>query len=128
MKKQQRDEAERARQALLHRKFTPSTANVNGETQLQLDGALDFSERLDSAHSNIDNSLEQGRLTLLSLKSQGELLKTIRTKMITMGNFLGLSSTVIHSIERRTTSDWWLLFGGMIVTLVVMFVLYKWLV
>jgi Golgi SNAP receptor complex protein 2 len=48
--------------------------------------------------------------------------------MISMGNMLGLSSTVIHSIERRSSSDWWLLFGGMLVTLILMFVLYKWLV
>jgi Golgi SNAP receptor complex protein 2 len=48
--------------------------------------------------------------------------------MISMGNMLGLSSTVIHSIERRSASDWWLLFGGMIVTLIIMFMLYKWLV
>lgn len=72
--------------------------------------------------------LEQGRLALMSLQLQGATLKNIRKKMISMGNVLGLSSTVIHSIERRTAGDWWILFGGMLVTLVVMFFLYKWLV
>jgi len=72
--------------------------------------------------------LEQARLTISSLRFQGASLKNIHKKMISMGNMLGLSSTVIHSIERRSASDWWLLFGGMIVTLIIMFMLYKWLV
>jgi Golgi SNAP receptor complex protein 2 len=72
--------------------------------------------------------LEQARLTISSLQFQGASLKNIHKKMISMGNMLGLSSTVIHSIERRSASDWWLLFGGMIVTLIIMFMLYKWLV
>jgi Golgi SNAP receptor complex protein 2 len=62
------------------------------------------------------------------MRFQGSTLKNIHKKMISMGNMLGLSSTVIHSIERRTASDWWILLGGMLVTLIVMFVLYKWLV
>ncbi|CAF4445674.1 unnamed protein product, partial [Rotaria magnacalcarata] len=75
-----------------------------------------------------DSYLEQARLTLESLQFQGSTLKEIRKKMISMGNVLGLSSTVIHSIERRSAGDWWILFGGMLATLIVMFVLYKWLV
>ena len=76
----------------------------------------------------MDGLLEQARSTLSNIQFQGSVLKNIHKKMISMGNMLGLSSTVIHSIERRTTSDWWILFGGMLVTLIIMFALYRWLV
>jgi Golgi SNAP receptor complex protein 2 len=128
VKKQQRDEYERQRELLLHRKFTPSNPDSNGATHINLDHSLDYSERLDSTHARVDGILEQARLTLDNLRTQGVTFKNIHKKMISLGNMLGLSSTVIHSIERRTASDWWILFGGMIVTLIIMFVLYKWLV
>jgi Golgi SNAP receptor complex protein 2 len=128
LKKQQRAETERQRELLLHRKIPSSNAESNGETHIHLDHSLDFSQRLDTTHAHVDGFLEQARLTLTSLQFQGSTLKNIRKKMISMGNMLGLSSTVIHSIERRSSSDWWLLFGGMLVTLILMFVLYKWLV
>ncbi|CAF1052490.1 unnamed protein product [Rotaria magnacalcarata] len=127
-KKQQREEAERQRELLLHRKFTSSAVTSNGATHINLDHSLDYSQRLDSTHAHVDSYLEQARLTLESLQFQGSTLKEIRKKMISMGNVLGLSSTVIHSIERRSAGDWWILFGGMLATLIVMFVLYKWLV
>jgi Golgi SNAP receptor complex protein 2 len=76
----------------------------------------------------VDGILEQARLSFSNLQFQGATLKNMHKKMISLGNMLGLSSTVIHSIERRSASDWWLLFGGMVVTLIIMFVLYKWLV
>lgn len=76
----------------------------------------------------MDNIIDQTRATLSNLRVQGLNLKNVQKKMISLGNMLGLSSTVIHSIERRTASDWWFLFGGMVVTLIIMFILYKWLV
>ncbi|CAF0752438.1 unnamed protein product [Rotaria sp. Silwood1] len=128
LKKQQREEAERQREALLHRKFTPTSVSSTGATHINLDHSLDYSQRLDSTHEHVDGLLDQARITLRSLQFQGSTLKNIHKKMISMGNMLGLSSTVIHSIERRTAGDWWILFGGMLVTLIIMFVLYKWLV
>ena len=113
---------------LLQRKFAPSNVDSHGATHINLDHSLHFSQQLDSAHTHVDGILDQARLALTSLQTQGLNLKNVQKKMISLGNVLGLSSTVIHSIERRTASDWWLLFGGMVVTLIIMFVLYKWLV
>ena len=127
-KKQERDERERQRDLLLQRKFTPINPQSNGETHLNLDHSLHYSQQLDSVHARLDGILDQAGASLSNLRIQGLNLKNVQKKMISLGNMLGLSSTVIHSIERRTASDWWLLFGGMIVTLIIMFVLYKWLV
>lgn len=113
---------------LLQRKFTPSNVDSNGATHINLDHSLQYSQQLDSVHARIDGILDQTRATFSNLRLQGVNLKNVQKKMISLGNTLGLSSTVIHSIERRTASDWWLLFGGMVVTLIIMFVLYKWLV
>lgn len=127
-RKQQRDEAERQRDLLLRRKFTSNNVDANGATHINLDHSLQFSQQLDSAHTHVDRTLEQANQAYTNLRNQGLNLKNIHKKMISLGNTLGLSSTVINSIERRLKSDWWLLFGGMIVTLIIMFVLYKWLV
>lgn len=128
MKKRQREEMERQKDLLLHRKIPshrPET--TNGATAISLDHSLDYSARLDSTHHHVDGLLDQGRATLTGLRNQGAALKNIQKKMISMANLLGLSSTVIHAIERRTSTDRWILFGGMIVTLFIMFLLYKWL-
>ncbi|CAF1044472.1 unnamed protein product, partial [Didymodactylos carnosus] len=121
-KKQQHEQEERARDLLLTRKFGPNTtvtsrtATDSGDTQIQLDHALDYSDRLDSTHMHVDNILSQAQSVLGNLRTQDLTLKGVRTKLISMGNTLGLSSTLIRSIERRAKSDWFILFGGMILT------------
>lgn len=54
-------------------------------------------------------------------------MKGVRKKMLNFAQTLGMSNTVMRLIERRTAQDKYILFGGMIVTLIIMFILYKWL-
>jgi len=129
LKKEQRYQDEVAREQLLNRRFTSNNSNHNnGETQIQLDRSLDFHDRINETDRHIDTLMDQGKQTLHSLRQQHYQLKSIGAKMANIGNLLGLSSTVIRSIERRVKSDWYLLFGGMAVTLLILFGLYKWLV
>lgn len=44
-----------------------------------------------------------------------------------LASTLGLSNTVMRLIEKRTTQDYYVLFGGMVVTLFIMWILYQWL-
>lgn len=75
----------------------------------------------------MDRMIAHGEDTLANLKEQNSALKFIKTKMLTVTNSLGLSNTLIRMIERRNKSDKVFLYGGMIVTLIVMFLTVKYL-
>jgi Golgi SNAP receptor complex protein 2 len=52
-------------------------------------------------------------------------LKGAHKRMLDIVNKLGLTNTVMRLIEKRTYQDKFILFGGMIVTCVIMFLLWK---
>lgn len=45
----------------------------------------------------------------------------MRTKLLDIANRLGLSSSLLRVIERRDTVDFWIVIGGMIVTLLFLY-------
>lgn len=63
-----------------------------------------------------------------NLKSQNNMLKDVKRKMLNVANTLGLSGTLIRMIERRNTSDKYVLFGGMFITVVIMVLTVKYFV
>ena len=72
--------------------------------------------------------IAHGEDTLSNMKEQNSSLKLIKTKMLNISNSLGLSTTLIKMIERRNQSDKVVLYGGMIITLIIMFLAYKYLI
>lgn len=50
--------------------------------------------------------------------------QNVRTKLLDIANRLGLSSSLLRVIERRDTVDFWIVIGGMIFTLVFLYVCY----
>lgn len=71
--------------------------------------------------------IAHGEDTLSNLKEQSSALKTIKTKMLNVGNALGLSTSLIRMIERRNQSDKYVLYGGMVITLIIMFMAVRYL-
>ena len=71
--------------------------------------------------------IAHGENTLLNLKEQNSMLKTIKTKMLNVTNSLGLSNSLIRLIERRNANDKYVLYGGMLITLFIMFLTVKYL-
>ena len=53
-------------------------------------------------------------------------LQGFRKKMLDVASLLGLSNTVMRHIERRSEGDKWILFGGMLFTCLVMFLVIRW--
>lgn len=53
------------------------------------------------------------------------ILQGAQRKMLDVSNMLGLSNTVMRLIEKRTFQDKIILFGGMILTLIIMYYIYK---
>lgn len=69
-----------------------------------------------------------GENALDHTKKQNSMLKDIKRKMFNVSNTLGLSGTLIRMIERRNTSDVYVLLAGMFITIVVMFLTVKYLI
>ena len=53
-------------------------------------------------------------------------LQGFRKKMLDVASLLGLSNTVMRHIEKRSEGDKWILFGGMLFTCFVMFLVIRW--
>lgn len=100
------------REQLLTRRF-----QANPETTIDLDYSLQHHTQMTNAHQGVDDMLSTGGNILTSLRNQRELLKGARTKMVSIGNTLGLSDHTMRMIERRLTEDRYVMFAGMFVTL-----------
>lgn len=111
-KRQRREMEDTEREQLLTRRF-----QANPETTIDLDYSLQHHTQMTNAHQGVDDMLSTGGNILTSLKNQRDLLKGARTKMVTIGNTLGLSDHTMRMIERRLTEDRYVMFAGMFVTL-----------
>ena len=65
--------------------------------------------------------IDHGENVLLSTRNQTLTLKSIKTKILNVGNTLGLSSTVMKFIERRSAADKKIVFALIIASCVIMF-------
>lgn len=113
--KQQREE-------LMSQRFTANSR----ETTILLDEALREHSSLQSSSRGLDDMISQGNSILSNLRDQRSILKKAHRKMLDVMTTLGLSNTVMRLIERRSTQDKFLMFSGMIVSVVVMVLFYRW--
>jgi len=113
-KKHRREQEATEREQLLSRRFSP-----NSETQIEMDFSLQQHNSMQNAHQGVDEMLYTGSNVLDNLRSQRDTLKTARTRMLDIGNTLGLSNHTMMIIERRVKQDKWVMFGGMFVTLAI---------
>jgi len=118
----QKEEEERERELLMSRTF-----GANDDTSITIDGALQHNASLQSASHGMDEMLNTGSNILLNLRDQRGTLKTVQRKVLDMMTTLGLSNTVMRLIDRRTHQDKFVLFGGMILTCIIMFLVWKYL-
>ncbi|KAI9328153.1 hypothetical protein BDR26DRAFT_874430 [Obelidium mucronatum] len=89
-------------------------------TILMMDGLLKENEVLTASEGRIDEFIQMGRGALTELYEQRQILKSTQKRMYDIATSLGLSSTVIKYIEKRAVQDRWILFGGMFVTVLLM--------
>lgn len=123
-KRFQKQRCENEREELLARRFTSNDSTTRIYMQ---DANIEHNNKLLNANRHVDDMLSQGSSILENLHGQHMSLKGVRRKILDLTNMLGLSNTVMRAIERRTTQDRIILFGGMILTLVLMYFLYCWL-
>lgn len=120
----EREEALQNREELLSKNFA---TNDSRDTAIYIDESLQFHSRAQSANRNVDDLIGSGSSILTSLREQRTTLKGAHRKILDVANTLGMSNTVMRMIERRTYQDKFILFGGMFVTCVVMFLVVKYL-
>ncbi len=72
--------------------------------------------------------IDHGENVLGGIRVQNDSLKTIKRKIFNVTNALGLSNTLMRMIERRSASDKYILYGGMVVTCIIMFLVVRYLI
>lgn len=93
--------------------------------EISMDGFIaGESSSLINCHREIDDMLSSGSETMSSLRKQRETLKSVRTKMLDLSNTLGMSQTIMRLIEKRSSKDKIILFGGM--SVFTLFMLWVW--
>ena len=73
---------------------------------------------------SIDNMQEMGKLVMGSMDRQKETLRNSRNRMSTLMNYLGLSNSLMKRISEHEYYDRLILYGGMILTCLVLYLLY----
>ncbi|KAF2347064.1 hypothetical protein FHG87_022180 [Trinorchestia longiramus] len=117
-----RRQQEEERAALLSRSFT---TNDNNDTAISLDYSLQHNNRLQSSNRYVDEMLSAGSNILEGLKDQGSILKGAHKRVLDLAATLGMSNTIMRLIERRGAQDKYILFGGMFLVLVVLYLLLR---
>ncbi|XP_023224415.1 Golgi SNAP receptor complex member 2-like isoform X3 [Centruroides sculpturatus] len=117
------EQQQRDREELLSRRFTPN----DQATSIMIDHALQHSNSLNNAHRGVDELIMSGSNVLNNLRDQRGTLKGVHKKILDIANTLGMSNTVMRLIEKRTYQDKFILFGGMFLTCVIMFLVVKYL-
>lgn len=88
-----------------------------------MDHMVVFHTKAQDANRNVDDLISHGGLILDNLREQKRRLMNTRKRIFDIVNQLGMSNTLMRLIEKRGAQDRYVLFGGMAVTLFVMFVI-----
>ena len=115
LKKQEREREELERNELLHRKFRPN------DEAIDIGDSLEMNSRLQVTNRELDAILSTGNSALDHLRTQRSNLKDLQRKLLDFANTLGLSTTVMRLIEKRGSQDRIILLGGIVITLIIMY-------
>ena len=97
---------------------------VNGGAADEMQQLTEEADSLANSRGMMNDLLASGEASLSSLVGQRQRMRWVNRKMLDIGNKLGLSNSTMRMIERRDATDAYLVFGGMIVTLLVIYFLY----
>lgn len=111
------------REELMSKKFSANDQN----TAIMIDHSLQHNTSLQNAHHGMDDLLGAGSSVLTNLREQRVSLKGAHKKILDIANTLGMSNTVMRLIEKRAYQDKYVLFGGMIITCIIMVLVVKYL-
>jgi Golgi SNAP receptor complex protein 2 len=125
----QRSNYERQREDLLalRRRSRKSGVDANGtSTGEAINDLAEESDSWASSHNMVSELIGSGQASLSSLVEQRQRLKGIKRVIFQITNKLGLSNSLMRIVERRDATDAYLVFGGMILTLIVLYLCWFW--
>lgn len=82
---------------------------------------------LTSSSRMMNQYIAIGQETLGNLIGQKERLKNVHRKVHDILNYLGLSNTIMRTVERRDAVDKWIVFGGMALIVLLLVLVYCYL-
>merc|ERR1712070_483321 len=103
------------REALLQRR------KQNEQHAILIDGLVAESRSLRSADLELDSLTGNANSVLHTLGQQSASLKGIQRKVLDVASTLGVSNSVIRAIESRQFWDKMLVYGGMLLTLALLY-------
>lgn len=121
MRQQRRMQDARERAELMQR------ANGEGEHILRIfDDEAQALQSARNSHMMLEEAYATGVAVLSKYAEQRDRLKRAQRKALDILNTVGLSNSVLKLIERRHHVDKWIAYAGMIITVVVVYMFWKW--
>mmetsp|Transcript_28281 Transcript_28281/g.51548 ORF Transcript_28281/g.51548 Transcript_28281/m.51548 type:complete len:211 (-) Transcript_28281:386-1018(-) len=114
---------QRERDELLSRRRKNRT-NGNGNNGNEMQQLTEEADSLGTSTGMMNELLDVGAANLSSLVGQRQRMRWVNRKVLDIGNKIGLSNSTMRMIERRDATDAYLVFGGMVVTMLVIYFLY----
>ncbi|XP_030452949.2 membrin-11-like [Syzygium oleosum] len=102
---------------------------ANGDSAHVLRIFDDEAQAMQSARNSarmLEESYATGVAILSKYSEQRERLKKAQRKALDVLNTVGLSNSVLKLIEKRHRGDRWIKYGGMILTIVILFAFWRW--
>ncbi|KAH7643319.1 Golgi SNAP receptor complex member 2 [Dermatophagoides farinae] len=127
-----REREHREREELLTRRFTTNAElrSQNNDTQIDLGVQEYFDQehnKLGGFNRHVDEMITTGSTVLSTLRQQRSMLKNTRKNLLDTLNSIGLSNSVMRLIEKRHIGDKFVLFGGMTLMTILMFLIWFYL-
>ncbi|KAL0914376.1 hypothetical protein M5K25_014720 [Dendrobium thyrsiflorum] len=79
-----------------------------------------------NSHMMLEEAYATGVAVLSKYAEQRDRLKRAQRKALDILNTVGLSNSVLKLIERRHSVDKWIAYSGMVITVVVMYMFWRW--
>lgn len=102
---------------------------VNGNSEHILRIFDEEAQAMQSAHNShvmLEEAYATGVAVLSKYAEQRDRLKRVQRKALDVLNTVGLSNSVMKLIERRHRVDKWIAYTGMIMTVVVIYMFWRW--
>lgn len=91
------------------------------DTENVMNDYMEESESLAVSQNLVGELLNSGQSQLNSLVDQRSRMRGVKRLVLEMGNKVGLSNATMRMIERRDTTDAYLVFAGMFITIIVIY-------
>jgi len=114
---------QREREELLTRRRKPKTFGNNTDEH-DMSNLADEGQSLQQSQYMVSELINSGQASLHGLIHQRQGLGRVTNILADMGNRLGLTQSTMRIIERRDITDAYLVFAGMVVTCLVLYVVW----